>query len=124
MRIGAASTAILNVALLSFFIFQGLQSPFRKLGGSSYPHNAALPGHDPVTGDIGEFAAFDPETMTSARAIASTIIAIVAVLRFEKRMKSRFAEQRVLMKFFGFKAIIGLNALQTVSNDHSPHVLV
>ena len=64
MRIGAASTAILNVALLSFFIFQGLQSPFRKLGGSGgYPKNAALPGHDPVSGDIGEFAAFDPDSM-------------------------------------------------------------
>ncbi|KAK9835269.1 hypothetical protein WJX74_010474 [Apatococcus lobatus] len=64
MRIGAASTAILNVALLSFFIFQGLQSPFRKLGGSNYPAAAHLSGHDPVTGDISEFGAFDPDSMT------------------------------------------------------------
>ncbi len=69
MRIGAASTAILNVALLSFFIFQGLQSPFRKLGTSGYPKNAALPGHDPISGDIGEFAAFDPESMTGGDAL-------------------------------------------------------
>ncbi|KAF2737404.1 hypothetical protein EJ04DRAFT_533010 [Polyplosphaeria fusca] len=41
-----------------------------------------------------------------------TIIAIMAVLRFEKRMKSKFAEQRVMLKFFGFKGIIGLNVLQ------------
>ena len=49
MRIGAASTAILNVALLSFFIFQGLQSPFRKLGGSNYPAAAKAAGHDPIS---------------------------------------------------------------------------
>ncbi|KAK9859348.1 hypothetical protein WJX84_004391 [Apatococcus fuscideae] len=66
MRIGAASTAILNVALLSFFIFQGLQSPFRKLGGSNYPAAAKAAGHDPISGDISELTAFDPDMLTGA----------------------------------------------------------
>jgi hypothetical protein len=44
----------------------------------------------------------------------TTIVAIVAVFRFDKKMKSQLAAHKVMVKFFAFKGIIGLNLLQTV----------
>lgn len=43
-----------------------------------------------------------------------TTVAIIAVLRFYKRMKVQLAPHRAFFKLFAFKGIIGLNVFQTV----------
>ncbi|ORY11735.1 organic solute transporter Ostalpha-domain-containing protein [Clohesyomyces aquaticus] len=43
----------------------------------------------------------------------STVIAIVAILKFYKRMKPSLGPHKVFLKLFAFKGIIGLNFLQT-----------
>ncbi|KAJ4299331.1 hypothetical protein N0V90_004576 [Kalmusia sp. IMI 367209] len=45
--------------------------------------------------------------------IASTTFAVLACLRFYKFKKDQLAPHKVMLKFFAFKGIIGLNALQT-----------
>ncbi|KAF2683144.1 hypothetical protein K458DRAFT_341090 [Lentithecium fluviatile CBS 122367] len=45
--------------------------------------------------------------------MVSTIAAVLAVLKFYKRMKAHLAPHNVFLKFFAFKGIIGLNVLQT-----------
>ncbi|KAF2008160.1 hypothetical protein P154DRAFT_614529 [Amniculicola lignicola CBS 123094] len=43
----------------------------------------------------------------------STILAVVACLRFYKRMKPHLHAHKVMLKFIAFKGVIGLNFLQT-----------
>lgn len=49
--------------------------------------------------------------------IISTILAVVACLRFYKTKKEELEPHKVMLKFFAFKGIIGLNVLQTVSRS-------
>jgi hypothetical protein len=46
--------------------------------------------------------------------LVCTVLAIMGVLRFYKRMKTHLAPHNVFLKFFAFKGIIGLNVIQTV----------
>jgi hypothetical protein len=46
-----------------------------------------------------------------------TVLAVVAVLMFYRRMKTYLAPHNVFLKFFAFKGIIGLSVLQVVRSN-------
>lgn len=50
----------------------------------------------------------------------STIVSVVACLRFYKKKKTQLAPHKVMLKFVAFKGIVGLNFLQTVRPPYSP----